>query len=221
MPTLSEERLAKFWSSIDQSGGPDACWPWKGRVDRDGYGYLPCGQNARNVRSIRLAVFLATGKDPYGYIILHSCDNPPCCNPKHLTPGTDLQNNAFRWKNPSVTGSRNNNAKLTEKQVEQIRKRIERGERQLAIAPLYGVSQALISKIARGEYWRRFDTRAAIPQSFIAGERHPMAKVTEDIVRKIRALEGTASQYAIARQFSVSQSSVSLILKRRIWRNVA
>ena len=27
-----------FWSLVDVSGGPDACWPWIGTTDRDGYG---------------------------------------------------------------------------------------------------------------------------------------------------------------------------------------
>lgn len=27
-----------FWSRVDQSAGPDACWPWLGAVNRKGYG---------------------------------------------------------------------------------------------------------------------------------------------------------------------------------------
>jgi hypothetical protein len=28
----------RFWKQVDQSGGPDACHPWTGELDLDGYG---------------------------------------------------------------------------------------------------------------------------------------------------------------------------------------
>src|SRR5438874_974236 len=27
-----------FWSKVDKSGGPDACWPWTGCINAWGYG---------------------------------------------------------------------------------------------------------------------------------------------------------------------------------------
>jgi hypothetical protein len=30
---------------------------------------------------------------PDDRLVMHSCDNPPCCNPAHLSVGTHLDNN--------------------------------------------------------------------------------------------------------------------------------
>jgi hypothetical protein len=39
------------------------------------------------------AVYVATHGDLSPDIfVLHACDNPPCCNPAHLRPGTHLEN---------------------------------------------------------------------------------------------------------------------------------
>lgn len=50
------------------------------------------------------------------------------------------------------------------------------------------------------------------------GERHRMAKLTEDRVRAIRSLVGGhLSQRAVAEQFGVSEGLVSLIVSRKVW----
>jgi hypothetical protein len=39
-----------------------------------------------------LAHGLIVAKDGEEVLVMHSCDNPPCCNPAHLSVGTDLDN---------------------------------------------------------------------------------------------------------------------------------
>jgi len=46
------------------------------------------------------------------------------------------------------------NAKLTEEDVEAIRKRYEGGEHQVDLAREYGVSRSLVNKIIKGKAWR-------------------------------------------------------------------
>jgi hypothetical protein len=36
--------------------------------------------------------WLTKGPTPPGTVVMHSCDNPPCCNPGHLILGTPLEN---------------------------------------------------------------------------------------------------------------------------------
>jgi hypothetical protein len=74
-------------ASVDRSGGPDACHPWTGPLDDDGYGRLG------NKKAHRVACELAHGPAPSPkHEAMHSCDFPPCCNGRHLSWGTHAQN---------------------------------------------------------------------------------------------------------------------------------
>lgn len=64
-------------------------------IGGDGYGQIQFYHNGKNnkYKPHRLVYELLnncilTPKE----LILHKCDNPPCCNPKHLFKGTDLDN---------------------------------------------------------------------------------------------------------------------------------
>lgn len=85
---LPTKALARLLSHIDTSGGPDACHPWMGRLDRDGYGV-----HGRGTRVNRTICEAAHGPPPFkGAEAAHSCDNRPCSNPGHLAWETHAQN---------------------------------------------------------------------------------------------------------------------------------
>jgi hypothetical protein len=71
------------------AGGPDDCWPFGGTTDRRGYGVIYF--EGKNRGAHRLAFYFANGHWPEPEC-LHSCDNPPCCNPAHLSEGTRVEN---------------------------------------------------------------------------------------------------------------------------------
>lgn len=55
-----------------------------------------------------------------------------------------------------------------------------------------------------------------------AGERNPRAKLSDDDIRRIRALNRTGVSYrAIAEQFGISDVTVSRICRKLIWKHVA
>lgn len=97
---LSPAQLARlatrFWSNVDRSGGPDACWPWLGFRTEAGYGRFfvgPRDQPGYKQRAHRIAWELTEGRPfPEDKLGCHTCDNPPCCNPTHVYPGTDQDN---------------------------------------------------------------------------------------------------------------------------------
>jgi len=84
------EFVLRFWSAV-LVGPPEVCWPWTDRwTDKDGYGILTVA--GAHQRAHRVAWVLTNGPIPPGLGILHKCDNPPCCNPRCLYPGTQADN---------------------------------------------------------------------------------------------------------------------------------
>ena len=87
LPVPLDER---FWPKVDRRGGPDACWPWLGST---GQGYGQIFLNGRGVPAHRVAWELHHGIPfPASMDACHRCDNPPCCNPLHVWPGTPSDN---------------------------------------------------------------------------------------------------------------------------------
>jgi hypothetical protein len=86
--TLRPSDLARLWDKIDKRG-PDACWPWTGACFSAGYGSFSLGGSSVGAHRIVCAMWhgLAAGR-----FAIHSCDNPPCCNPAHLRWGTHAEN---------------------------------------------------------------------------------------------------------------------------------
>jgi hypothetical protein len=74
------------WTHTRQS-----CLEWKGLLDKDGYGRVKVdGESKRIHRAFYEAWFAVALKD--SDVLLHSCDNPQCFNPHHLTVGTQKEN---------------------------------------------------------------------------------------------------------------------------------
>lgn len=90
-----------FWNRVDQSGGPDACWPFIGAAGTDGYGIVR--HLGRVMGAHRVAYELTHGPIGAGLVVRHMCwerstqrllptRERRCCNPAHLETGTQAQN---------------------------------------------------------------------------------------------------------------------------------
>lgn len=147
---------ARFLEKVDCSGGPLACWPWLASTDGDGYGFFYAGALGRNrmERAHRVAFFLQTGEWPE--VVMHSCDNPPCCNPKHLSAGDRAENTRDmdrKGRRRSARGAANNHNKLTPEQVIEIRARRAGGEQLKTIAADYGICYGQVHSIDKRKSW--------------------------------------------------------------------
>ena len=142
----------RFFSKIDRSDPAD-CWSWAACRDKDGYGMFWDGD--RLVRAHRYSYMLAIGIIPEGLQVLHRCDNPSCVNPDHLFLGTHADNADDRnAKGRQAYGTKVNTAKLSEKDVREIRDFLATCHySQNEIAAMYGVRQPTISVIKTGRTW--------------------------------------------------------------------
>jgi len=124
----------------------DSCWLWTGT--KNGYGYGIVLVDKLSKRAHRVSYEMFKGKIPDELIVLHSCDNPACVNPDHLSTGTKLDNNRDAMaKRRNAFGERNGHAKLSSDQVAFI---LQSDLKQVDLAKLLSVTQSHISRIKAG-----------------------------------------------------------------------
>lgn len=152
-----------FWQRV-AVGDPDQCWNWTGCCNSTGYGtvsydgvYAVAHRVSAFLHGIVSTLTAPKDRKASGFI-LHQCDNPKCCNPKHFKVGTFSQNQkeAYdRKRRAQPKGMHHANAKLSNRQATAIRRLYATGaHRQVDIAAKYGVSQRVVSKIVRGETYK-------------------------------------------------------------------
>lgn len=136
---------------IDERG-PDECWPWLGTITGDGYGQI---QILRRTYLAHRLVHLLFHGDPGSLDVMHSCDNPPCCNPRHLSAGTKAQNQHDKKKRGRAAKGEANKGggRLHSTDVRAIRRALARGETKTAIGKRFGVSRTEVWHIATGKHW--------------------------------------------------------------------
>jgi len=80
----------RFLAGVDSTTAPDSCHPWT-RHHRHGYGGF--GAGGKNYVAHRWLLGYLRGNPLSGAELgLHHCDNPSCCNPRHLYIGTQFDN---------------------------------------------------------------------------------------------------------------------------------
>lgn len=118
------------------------CILWTGAVTNRGYGQATRSQPRRKVYVHREAWENANGPIPAGRTIHHRCGQRTCLNVEHMELLT-------RAEHAGVGG----HGKLTAADADEIRRRVEGGERQVDLARAFDVSRALVCKIMARRVW--------------------------------------------------------------------
>lgn len=158
---------ARFWCHVDRSAGRRGCWPWMGSRLPDGYGKVRVGRRIEGAHRIALELKLGRRLRP-GEHALHdprSCNNPPCCNPRHLRAGGAKQNAADREisgtdRHSGPKGEAQAGARLSDEVVLEIIAGYRaasgwgaKGRFFDAMAARHGVSRRTIEYVAHGGTW--------------------------------------------------------------------
>ena len=92
------------------------CIEWSGSRFPEGYGQVTYAERRKYGTPLahRVAWMKANGRTiPKGGKILHSCDNPPCVNPDHLSLGTQSRNILDAYGRGRMKGANKFNASKT------------------------------------------------------------------------------------------------------------
>lgn len=141
-PLTVAERL---WSKIDKQA-MDECWPWIGGFGPAGYGHFALDGDV-------MAASRATFYIVHGYlppVVRHTCDNPPCCNPQHLLPGTQQDN----VDDMVSRGRAGHGHKLTEDAVKAMRERRDDGASLDEIAAEFNITRSNAWLVVTHRTWR-------------------------------------------------------------------
>lgn len=127
-------------------------------VNKDGYHHVDLYRYGKGktitVHSLVMSAFV--GPRPDGMHIDHIdfCRiNNKLENLRYVSPRENVNHSSIRMFATRRRGEANNLSKLTEIEVQEIRKLRFSGEKQSVIAKRFGIHQACVSAIARGKTW--------------------------------------------------------------------
>lgn len=197
--------LARFWAKVDRDGSvihPDLgpCWPSSSAPTKAGYARY--GLNYALIYAHHISWEIHFGPIPDGLKVLHHCDNPPCVRPDHLFVGTQADN------------MRDMRAKARHSHGEAhraiMREKAARGDR--------NGSRTHPERLI-GRKMKPFTIR---PDLIRRGEASGHVTLTEAIVREMRRAwdAGEATQAQLAARYNVTQTNISLIVRRKSWQHV-
>lgn len=180
-------------------------------------------RNLKNQRTHRVSYQIFVGEIPKGISVCHACDNPSCCNPEHLWLGTHKENMQDAGKKGrmsrivKIKGENNGRSKLKTKEVIEIISMLKSGMKTQDIASKFKVSNFCIIAIRYGNNWNHVD-KGIFEKKSMKGEKNPSRKLKKDDIEEIRRLhkEGV-SQKKLGEKYSVSVSTISLIINLKTW----
>lgn len=142
-------------SSLTPADGECLVGPWASRT-KDGYTTITV--SGRVLLAHRAAFAALVGNIPPGAVVRHSCDNPLCCNPNHLSLGRDVDNVRDcieRGRRNQVRGDSHGRRKINSEDVKTIRAEYRTYENSVEILGLrFSICPKHIEAIANRRAWK-------------------------------------------------------------------
>ena len=144
--------IARLVNGIDDLSNSDRCWNWM-KSTSTGYGSMTVGGKTK--RCHRLMYEIVFGEiESSELFVCHKCDNPLCCNPRHLFLGKQKQNmEDCSAKGRSASKHNNGMSKLTQSDADEIRRLAKTGLQQYKIAEQFSIGQSQVSRVVKGVNW--------------------------------------------------------------------
>lgn len=222
MPPRDTNIPRTFWARVTITGS-DYCWPWTAGKTSNGYGSF------RSDRAHRWAYRLHYEKDPGELHVLHTCDNPICCNPFHLFLGTNADNVADKVakdRQARLRGELAGTSKLTASDVTAMRNERLAGVSIFSLATKYGIDKSTASDILHGRSWSHlfgadghpsYAELVSVPDAPSGGR---LLSKDDAMAIMLRLGEGEAGK-VIARDYGVHFQTISDIKNGRSWQHLA
>lgn len=149
-PILDAYDQHRLLRHLDRSGGAEACWPWKGATSGNGYGRMKVAGKLYLPHRLMAAVVFGNiddgGPAYHGRVVMHDCDNPLCCNPKHLIVGNQKAN-VIDMDRKGRRASRYGHL-IPDETIQAVR---ESTESSRVVAERLGISSSYVREVRRGE----------------------------------------------------------------------
>lgn len=167
----------------------------------------------------RLSYESTNGKIPAGMHIMHSCDNPACVNPMHLSAGTAKDNmqdcsSKFRF----------GGMKLRDADVIALLRDYVAGMGREGIADKYGISITSVNDYTTEHARSRLHGKHGCPTTEeirAAKNLKPGAVLTAEVVLEIRAkLKAGRMGKDLAAEYGMHKATISDIKLRKIWKDI-
>jgi hypothetical protein len=152
-----------LWSKVDKQSEND-CWKWTGYRNKQGYGRVQINEWSYYAHRVIYSLvhpntieWRAPKNSKEAGFLLHTCDNPSCCNPKHLFVGTHADNmadKAAKGRSPDFSSGKAPRCKLSMAQAREIRQLRKDGVSARDLAQRYGISLPSIKTLLRGHSYK-------------------------------------------------------------------
>lgn len=208
-----KETLDRFWAKVNKKS-QSPCWIWTA-ANVNGYGAF--GYLGVNWRAHRFSYWLVNGAEKLdkNESMHHTCENPPCVNPRHVIPMSNAQNTKFYGA--SITHCKRGHEFTAESTGN-----TSNGRRYCLICARARDRKRYKAKYEKEkakkhEYYIKMRDQLKDMTSF-TNSSEPKAKLTEEqrkeIVRRYYQ-EQNSSYRSLAREYNVSYAAIGYLIKTR------